>query len=69
MVEEGDGDCFERMVVCPTDCQSGLARVGLSGNFVWVEMREKVYEGAENSYEQCVLASCSGDINGPSYNE
>jgi len=53
--EGGEEDDTECDVVCPTDCQSGLARVGLSGNFVptWKDDEE---EG--NSCEQCDLVSC-----------
>ena len=57
------------MVVCPTDCQSGLARVGLSGNFVSVEMRGLRYDAEEDNYEQCVLVSCSEGINDSACNE
>ena len=57
------------MVVCPTDCQSGLARVGLSGNFVWVEMMGLECDAGEDNYEQCVLVSCSEGITGSLCNE
>ena len=57
------------MLVCPTDCQSGLARVGLSGNFVWVEMMGLECDAEEDNYEQCALISCSGDINDSACNE
>ena len=57
------------MLVCPTDCQSGLARVGLSGNFVWVEMMGLECDTGEDNYELYVLISCSGDINDSACNE